>query len=188
MTDLIMLDDSQQAAVEVVAGTRQVVVAGPGSGKTEVVSALIDRLIEEEGVDPDDGILVVSFSNAAVHAADARRRRRGAEPVVIMTLDSSQRASSVTTPTEQRSNWTSTAGSHWRHASSTTAMRTKSWRTSSISLWTRCRTWSACVPTSCSPCSTTCLRKRVSAFWATRPRASTTSRSALTARGGALDR
>ncbi|MDO8147494.1 AAA family ATPase [Isoptericola sp. b515] len=88
MTDAIALDDSQRAAVEVEADARQVVVAGPGSGKTEVVSALVDRLIEEEGVDPDDGILVVSFSNAAVHAADARRRLHGAEPVTIRTLDS----------------------------------------------------------------------------------------------------
>lgn len=87
MTDAITLDDSQRAAVGIAAASRQVVIAGPGSGKTEVVSALVDWLIEEEGVDPDDGILVISFSNAAVHAADARRRRRGAEPVAIMTLD-----------------------------------------------------------------------------------------------------
>lgn len=88
MNDAIVLDDSQRAAVEVPADARQIVIAGPGSGKTEVVSALVDALVEEEGVDPDDGVLVVSFSNAAVHAADARRRRRGAEPVTIVTLDS----------------------------------------------------------------------------------------------------
>ncbi|WP_336724699.1 UvrD-helicase domain-containing protein [Cellulosimicrobium cellulans] len=88
VTGVVRLDDSQRAAVELAADARQVVIAGPGSGKTEVVSALVDHLIEEEGVDPDDGILVVSFSNAAVHAADVRRRRRGADPVTIVTLDS----------------------------------------------------------------------------------------------------
>ncbi|MFB7797631.1 UvrD-helicase domain-containing protein [Isoptericola sp. NPDC056134] len=88
MITSITLDESQRAVVGVVASARQVVVAGPGSGKTEVVSALVDGLIEDEGVDPDDGILVVSFSNAAVHAADSRRRTRGAEPVTIVTLDS----------------------------------------------------------------------------------------------------
>ena len=75
MTDIV-LDDSQLAAVEIEPSARQIVIAGPGSGKTEVVSHLIEHLIDVEGVDPVDGILVISFSNAAVFAADARLRGR----------------------------------------------------------------------------------------------------------------
>lgn len=87
MTDLL-LDASQTAAVEVEPDTRQLVIAGPGSGKTQVVSDLVAHLVEEEGVDPTDGILVLSFSNAAVHAADARLRASGGAPVTVQTMDS----------------------------------------------------------------------------------------------------
>ncbi|MFI5694204.1 UvrD-helicase domain-containing protein [Kribbella sp. NPDC051586] len=83
------LDDSQLAAVDVDTETRQIVIAGPGSGKTEVVSALIEHLVDDEGIDPVDGMLVISFSNAAVHAADARLRARvGTRPVGVQTMDS----------------------------------------------------------------------------------------------------
>ncbi|WP_350274835.1 UvrD-helicase domain-containing protein [Kribbella sp. HUAS MG21] len=83
------LDDSQLAAVDIPAKTRQIVIAGPGSGKTEVVSALLGHLVDDEDVDPIDGILVISFSNAAVHAI--RRRflmHIGRQPVGVQTLDS----------------------------------------------------------------------------------------------------
>ncbi|MEV5966801.1 UvrD-helicase domain-containing protein [Kribbella sp. NPDC051952] len=83
------LDDSQLAAVDIVADTRQIVIAGPGSGKTEVVSALVEHLVDDEDIDPVDGLLVISFSNAAVHAADARLRARvGTRPVSVQTMDS----------------------------------------------------------------------------------------------------
>lgn len=83
------LDDSQLAAVEITAGTRQIVIAGPGAGKTEVVSALIEHLVDDEDIDPVDGMLVISFSNAAVHAVDARLRARvGTRPVSVQTMDS----------------------------------------------------------------------------------------------------
>ncbi|MET0432598.1 MAG: UvrD-helicase domain-containing protein [Cellulomonas sp.] len=87
MSDL-ELDDAQRDAVEIEPGERQVVIAGPGSGKTEVVSRLIERLVEEEGVDATDGILVISFSNAAVFAADRRLRAHGVGPVTVQTMDS----------------------------------------------------------------------------------------------------
>ena len=87
MTELA-LDDSQLAAVEIEPDERQIVIAGPGSGKTEVVSALIEHLTEEMGVDPIDGLLVISFSNAAVHAAESRLRAHGAAPVSVQTMDS----------------------------------------------------------------------------------------------------
>ncbi|GAA1807282.1 hypothetical protein GCM10009795_060600 [Nocardioides hankookensis] len=84
----VSLDDSQRATVQIDPEERQIVIAGPGSGKTEVVSALIEHLTEEEGVDHLDGLLVISFSNAAVHAAEGRLRDHGAAPVSVQTLDS----------------------------------------------------------------------------------------------------
>ncbi|MFC4615631.1 UvrD-helicase domain-containing protein [Cellulomonas algicola] len=80
-------DASQLAAIDVPPNARQIVVAGPGSGKTEVVSNLVARLLEE-GVDPAFGMFVVSFSNAAVNAVDARLRERGAAPITVQTMDS----------------------------------------------------------------------------------------------------
>lgn len=80
-------DPSQLSAIEVPPSGRQIVLAGPGSGKTEVVSALVARLLDE-GVDAADGLLVISFSNAAVHAVDTRLRERGTAPVAVQTMDS----------------------------------------------------------------------------------------------------
>lgn len=82
------LDPSQQAAVQVTADTRQVVEAGPGSGKTEVVAALVEHLLREEDVDPVTGVLVISFSHAALHAVDARLRKADSPPVAVRTIDS----------------------------------------------------------------------------------------------------
>lgn len=84
----VVLDESQLAAVDIEAGKRQIVIAGPGSGKTEVVSALVEHLVVEEDVDPSDGILVISFSNAAVHTVEARLRSHGFSPVTVQTMDS----------------------------------------------------------------------------------------------------
>ncbi len=81
------LDDSQLSAVEISAASRQIVIAVPGSGKTEVVSALVEQLVED-GMDPSDGILVISFSNAAIHAVDARLLARSTRPVGVQTMDS----------------------------------------------------------------------------------------------------
>lgn len=83
----ILLDASQADAVGIDASGRQLVTAGPGSGKTEVVSRLIENLVAN-GVEPTDGLVVISFSNAAVFAADARLRERGGSPVSTRTLDS----------------------------------------------------------------------------------------------------
>lgn len=86
--DTVDLDASQLAAVEIEPSTRQIVVAGPGAGKTQVVSCMIEHLVEKENVDTADGLLVISFSNAAVNAADARLRARGLPPVTVQTIDS----------------------------------------------------------------------------------------------------
>lgn len=88
VTAVVELDPSQVAAIEVEAESRQIVIAGPGSGKTEVVSALIEHMIEVEDLEPSTEILVISFSNAAVHAATARLARKGLNPVTVQTIDS----------------------------------------------------------------------------------------------------
>ncbi len=86
--DSVDLDASQLAAVGIEPSTRQIVLAGPGAGKTQVVSCMIEHLVEEEDVDTVNGLLVISFSNAAVNAADARLRARGLPPVMLQTIDS----------------------------------------------------------------------------------------------------
>lgn len=68
------LDAQQRVAVEASCSARQIVLAPPGSGKTEVVVRLAERLIDSEGLSPFDDLLIVSFSRAAIGAL----RRRGA--------------------------------------------------------------------------------------------------------------
>lgn len=85
MTDL---DPEQNEAVHIDPSTRQVVVAGPGSGKTHVVSHLVEHLVMDEGLDPVRGVLVLSFSNAAVHAVQGRMRGKDAPAVTVRTIDS----------------------------------------------------------------------------------------------------
>lgn len=81
------LDAGQARAAGVAAGDRQLVIAGPGSGKTEVVAALLDGLVEQEGLSATDEILVVSFSRAAVAAVRRRTGRAGRTRVTVRTLD-----------------------------------------------------------------------------------------------------
>ena len=63
------LDASQCAAASVGPQDRQIVLAGPGAGKSHVVGALAEHLIDE-GVHPEE-ILVVSFSRSAVDVVRA---------------------------------------------------------------------------------------------------------------------
>ncbi|QWC84554.1 ATP-dependent helicase [Nocardioidaceae bacterium] len=84
----IDLDKEQMQVATAAPGTRQVVIAGPGSGKTEVVAALIESLVDDHDVDPDDGIVIISFSNAAVTAAQRRLVTAGFTTVRPRTLDS----------------------------------------------------------------------------------------------------
>lgn len=87
--NVIVLDPSQRQAAEVSAEARQVVIAPAGTGKTETVAALVQHLVEEEGVDASQEILVVSFSRAAVSAL--RRRFAGGDRELrglnVRTLD-----------------------------------------------------------------------------------------------------
>src|SRR4051812_32663733 len=67
---------------------RQLIIAGPGAGKTEVVAALLVGLVEDGGLSATDEILVVSFSRAAVAAVRRRTSASGGTRVTVRTLDS----------------------------------------------------------------------------------------------------
>ena len=83
------LDPSQLAVVELPADARTLVIAGAGQGKTEVVAARLEHLVEDEGLEPADEIVVLSFSRAAVAAARQRAEGRGAVALVaVRTFDS----------------------------------------------------------------------------------------------------
>ena len=66
----MLLNKEQEAAVEYVTGP-QVIVAGPGSGKTRVIISKIEHLVSELGMEPAR-ILAITFSNKA---ADEMRDR-----------------------------------------------------------------------------------------------------------------
>lgn len=88
MAEGVVLDADQAAVVQAPAPATQIVIAGPGAGKSQVVGERCKHLVEE-GVDPGD-ILVISFSNAAVDVVRARTRdvaERG-RSVDTATLDS----------------------------------------------------------------------------------------------------
>jgi len=83
------LDLSQQRAARVELGSRQLVIAGPGSGKTEVVAALVAQLVEDQDADPELSLLVVSFSRAAVYAVTRRLRASDIQAAAaVRTIDS----------------------------------------------------------------------------------------------------
>jgi UvrD/REP helicase N-terminal domain/UvrD-like helicase C-terminal domain len=67
----VALTDEQAKVADAPADARLLVTAGPGTGKTHVLVARLLSLIEQ-GVAPGDGILVLSFSRAAV--GEIRRR------------------------------------------------------------------------------------------------------------------
>lgn len=84
---MIKLDESQQAAAGIRPAERQLIFAGPGAGKSEVVGALAAQLVES-GIYPEE-ILIISFSRAAVDVV--RRRTSVADEgrnVDVATIDS----------------------------------------------------------------------------------------------------
>ncbi|SDS78210.1 Part of AAA domain-containing protein [Nocardioides scoriae] len=83
------LDAEQVAVAEAEPDARQIVLAAPGSGKTEVVAARVDALAELHDLDVVDEVLVLSFSRAAVAALRSRLGPRSARPLpTIRTIDS----------------------------------------------------------------------------------------------------
>ena len=82
------LDKDQRRVAEAGVDERLYVTAGPGSGKTETVSARIQYLIDDEGLSGGE-ILVISFSRAAVEAVQRRQRLKGSHSWVwVTTIDS----------------------------------------------------------------------------------------------------
>jgi DNA helicase-2/ATP-dependent DNA helicase PcrA len=83
------LDESQRRVAEAPADARVIVTAGAGQGKTEVVAARLRHLIDEEGLDGGDDLLVLSFSRAAVAAVRGRLAGdRSVSRVTVRTFDS----------------------------------------------------------------------------------------------------
>ncbi len=80
----IPLSDEQRAAVEH-AGSPLIVLAGPGTGKTRVITARVAHLVRERAVDPAR-VLAVTFTNKA--AGELKERLGGLLPA--------ERAQSVT--------------------------------------------------------------------------------------------
>ena len=78
------LDKNQRKAVNHLAGPA-IVVAGPGSGKTTVITERILNLIHAYHVPPSD-ILAIAFNKKAVEEMETRVAARSAAPVTIRTL------------------------------------------------------------------------------------------------------
>jgi DNA helicase II / ATP-dependent DNA helicase PcrA len=82
------LDPSQSAVASVTPQERQIVIAGPGAGKSHVVGALAENLVES-GVYPEE-ILVLSFSRIAVDVVRERTQNvvDQGQGVDLATVDS----------------------------------------------------------------------------------------------------
>lgn len=83
----IELDESQRHVAEAEPDARMFVTAAAGQGKTEVLLARVKTLVED-GLNPADEILVLSFSRAAVEAVRKRARIRDLDGLQIRTFDS----------------------------------------------------------------------------------------------------
>ncbi|MFE4230359.1 UvrD-helicase domain-containing protein [Arthrobacter sp. NPDC056886] len=83
----IELDESQRAVAEAAPDARMFVTAAAGQGKTEVLLARVKTLVED-GLNPADEILVLSFSRAAVEAVRKRARIHNLDGLQIRTFDS----------------------------------------------------------------------------------------------------
>ncbi len=83
------LDAEQKDVAGVGPEYRQIVLAGPGAGKSEVVGALAASLVDTHGLYPEE-ILVISFSRAAVSVVEQRTAEvtDAGETVEVRTIDS----------------------------------------------------------------------------------------------------
>lgn len=100
------LDVDQAAAAGIDPGGRQIVLAPPGSGKTEVVVQLLKHLVEDEDLSAFDEVLVISFSRAAIHALQRRAKEAPKlSGLGIRTLDSL--ASEILGDLEETDDWLS---------------------------------------------------------------------------------
>lgn len=90
MTDAapIALDPEQELVARSDPDKRLFVIAGPGSGKTETVTARVRHLVEEQELGPES-LWIISFSRAAVEAMHRRARTSGSSHAGwVTTLDS----------------------------------------------------------------------------------------------------
>lgn len=87
-TTALELDDAQLRVAEASGDSRQIVIAGAGQGKTEVVAARLAHLISDEGLSASLELLVLSFSRAAVHAVRTRLSDRDGAEANVRTFDS----------------------------------------------------------------------------------------------------
>lgn len=86
MSDQVLLDSSQEKVAFAPPEDRLYVVAAAGQGKTEVLLERI-RSLRNDGLNPADEVLVLSFSRAAVETAQRRAALQGMERVLILTFD-----------------------------------------------------------------------------------------------------
>lgn len=82
----IALDASQRAVATAACDERQFVLAAAGQGKTEVLLARASSLVDD-GLNPADEILVLSFSRAAVEAVRKRSGIHDLDGLQIRTFD-----------------------------------------------------------------------------------------------------
>lgn len=68
---LNFLNDEQREAVETIEGP-VVVVAGPGTGKTQILTLRIANILNKMGAEFAPNILALTFTNAGVHAMRER--------------------------------------------------------------------------------------------------------------------
>lgn len=66
------VDAAQAAVIEAPISSRLVVTAGPGAGKTRTLLARAQWLVDHQGLEPGTGLLVLSFSRAAVETVAER--------------------------------------------------------------------------------------------------------------------
>lgn len=80
----IALNDAQREAVEHRSGPL-IVLAGPGTGKTHVITHRVHRLIHEDGAEPES-ILALTFTNKAAEEMRARLGRMLGSPTVAQRV------------------------------------------------------------------------------------------------------
>lgn len=82
----VMLDEEQRRAV-ITDDDYCLIVAGAGAGKTTTMAAKVKYLVEKQGVNPED-IIVISYTNKAIDELKERINKKLKIPVKISTFHS----------------------------------------------------------------------------------------------------
>jgi hypothetical protein len=84
------LSTDQSCVASASASDRQLVLAGAGTGKTHTLIARLNHLIRDEGISSGSGILVLSFTRAAVREIRDRTKESGGDVAYVRarTFDS----------------------------------------------------------------------------------------------------